>query len=382
MADDLKKGLEGVLVAESELSSIDGDVGRLVYRGYPIEALAEGASYEEVLYLLWHGHLPDERELSSFTEAMVAEREVDDAILETVRRLAEADEEPMAALRTATSMLSATEPEGDANAEDLDASLRKGRRITAKIPTVLAAFERYRQGDEPVDPNPELGLAANFLYMFTGTEPDEIAAETFDQALILHADHGLNASTFTSMVIASTMADVYSAITGGIGALSGPLHGGANQDVMEVLIEIDESDLDPHDWVEQATEEGRRIPGFGHRVYNVKDPRAHILQQRSEELAETGERKWYDITTTIERYLTEEKGLVEKGIAPNVDFYSGSVYYQLGIPIDMYTPIFAMSRAGGWIAHVLEYQDDNRLIRPRARYTGPEDQTFVPLEER
>ncbi|MFC7214231.1 citrate synthase [Saliphagus sp. GCM10025334] len=382
MADDLKKGLEGVLVAESQLSSIDGDAGRLIYRGYPIEDLAEGASYEEVLYLLWHGELPDAGELESFTDAMVAERAVDDAILEAVRSLAEADETPMAALRTATSMLSAMESESDAGAEDFEASLRKGRRITAKIPTVLAAFERFRQGEEPVDPDPELGHAANFLYMFTGEEPDDVAAETFDQALILHADHGLNASTFTAMVIGSTMADVYSSLTGGIGALSGPLHGGANQDVMEVLFEIEESHLDPRDWVEQATDEGRRIPGFGHRVYNVKDPRAKILQRRSEELAETGDDTWYEITTTIEDYLTEEKGLVEKGIAPNVDFYSGSVYYQLGIPIDTYTPIFAMSRAGGWIAHVLEYQRDNRLIRPRARYTGPEDQTFVPLEER
>ncbi|MFP8957458.1 citrate synthase [Natrialbaceae archaeon A-CW3] len=382
MADDLKKGLEGVLVAESELSSIDGDAGRLIYRGYSIEDLAERAQFEEVLYLLWYGHLPREAEYDEFTDAMAAEREVDDAILETVRSLADAGEKPMAALRTATSMLSATEPEGDSDADDFEASLRKGRRITAKMPTVLAAFERFRQGEEPLEPNQELGLAANFLYMFTGEEPDEVAAETFDQALILHADHGLNASTFTSMVIGSTMADVYSALTGGIGALSGSLHGGANQDVMEVLFEIDESDLDPRDWVEQATDEGRRIPGFGHRVYNVKDPRAKILQQRSAELAETGDSKWYDITTTLEAYLTDEKKLPEKGIAPNVDFYSGSVYYQLGIPIDTYTPIFAMSRAGGWIAHVLEYQRDNRLIRPRARYTGPEDQEFVPLEER
>ncbi|MFP9191604.1 citrate synthase [Natronosalvus vescus] len=382
MADDLKKGLEGVLVAESELSSIDGDAGRLIYRGYSIEDLAERAQFEEVLYLLWYGHLPTEAEYDEFTDAMAAEREVDDAILETVRSLADAGEKPMAALRTATSMLSATEPEGDSDPADFEASLRKGRRITAKMPTVLAAFERFRQGEEPLDPNPELGLAANFLYMFTGEEPDEVAAETFDQALILHADHGLNASTFTSMVIGSTMADVYSALTGGIGALSGSLHGGANQDVMEVLFEIDDSDLDPRDWVEQATDEGRRIPGFGHRVYNVKDPRAKILQQRSAELAETGDSKWYDITTTLEAYLTDEKKLPEKGIAPNVDFYSGSVYYQLGIPIDTYTPIFAMSRAGGWIAHVLEYQRDNRLIRPRARYTGPEDQEFVPLEER
>ncbi|SEW12800.1 citrate synthase [Natrinema salifodinae] len=382
MSDDLKKGLEGVLVAESELSSIDGDAGRLIYRGYAIEELARGTSYEEALYLLWNGYLPTEDELEPFADALMNEREVDDTVLETMEKLAAADERPMAALRTAVSMFSAFEPESDADPEDLDATLRQGRRITAKIPTALAAFERYRIGEEPVDPHPDLGLAANFLYMLTGEEPDDVAAETFDQALILHADHGLNASTFTSMVIGSTMADIYSAVTGGICALSGPLHGGANQDVMEVLMEIDESNLDPLDWVEQATDEGRRIPGFGHRVYNVKDPRAKILQERSEELAAEGDSKWYDITSTIEEYLTEEKGLVDKGIAPNVDFYSGSVYYQLGIPIDMYTPIFAMSRVGGWIAHVLEYQDDNRLIRPRARYVGSEDQGFVPLEER
>ncbi|RKD88048.1 citrate synthase [Halopiger aswanensis] len=382
MVDDLKKGLEGVLVAESELSSIDGDEGRLIYRGYTIEDLARGASYEEVLYLLWHGHLPAEDELESFTAALNEEREVSDDVLATMERLADADERPMAALRTAVSMFSASEPESDAEPDDLEASLRKGRRITAKIPTALAAFERYRLGEEPIDPDPDLGLAANFLYMLTGERPDDVAAETFDQALILHADHGLNASTFTSMVIGSTMADIYSAVTGGVSALSGPLHGGANQDVMEVLMEIDESNKDPLEWVEEATDEGRRIPGFGHRVYNVKDPRAKILQERSKELAAEGDSKWYDITTTIEEYLTEEKGLVAKGIAPNVDFYSGSVYYQLGIPIDMYTPIFAMSRAGGWIAHVLEYQEDNRLIRPRARYTGPESQEFVPLEER
>ncbi|NKE35421.1 citrate synthase [Natronococcus sp. JC468] len=382
MVDDLEKGLEGVLVAESELSSIDGDAGRLIYRGYPIEDLARGASYEEVVYLLWHGELPTADELAEFTASLNEERTVDDGVLETVERLADAGERPMAALRTAVSMLSAYEPEDDAEPEDLEATLRQGRRIAAKLPTVLAAFERYRLGEEPVDPDPDLGLAANFLYMLTGEEPDELAAETFDQALTLHADHGLNASTFTAMVIGSTMADIYSAVTGGISALSGPLHGGANQDVMEVLMEIDESDLDHREWVEQANEEGRRIPGFGHRVYNVKDPRAKILEERSKELAEEGEDKWYNYTTTIEQYLSEEQGLAEKGIAPNVDFYSGSVYYQLGIPIDMYTPIFAMSRVGGWIAHVLEYQQDNRLIRPRARYTGPEDQAFVPLEER
>jgi citrate synthase len=202
-------------------------------------------------------------------------------------------------------------------------------------------------------------------------------------ALTLHADHGLNASTFTTMVVASTLADVYSSVTAGIGALSGPLHGGANQDVMEMLVEIDDSDMGPVEWVEAAREEDRRIPGWGHRVYNVTDPRARILREKSRDLGEaSGDRKWYEYTSAIDDYLTEETGLPENGIAPNVDFYSGSVYYQLGIPIDLYTPIFAISRVGGWVAHVLEYQTDNRLIRPRGRYVGPEPREFTPIDER
>ncbi len=382
MSDELKRGLEGVVVAESGLSHVDGQVGKLVYRGYDIEDLALKADYEEVLYLLWHGELPTRAELDAFTDELVAEREVDDDLLETVATLAEAGERPMAALRTATSMLSAYEPEADADAEDRDAALRKGRRITAKIPTILAAFERARQGEDPVDPDPSLSHAGNFLYMLTGTEPDAVSEETFDMALTIHADHGLNASTFTGMVIGSTMADIYSGVIGGIGALSGPLHGGANQDVMEVLYEIDESEKDPVEWVTDVRESGRRIPGFGHRVYKVKDPRAKLLQAKLRDLSESsGDTKWLDYTTAIEEYLTEE-GLVEKGIAPNVDFYSGSVYDHLGIPLDMFTPIFAMSRAGGWIAHVFEYQEDNRLIRPRARYTGATDAEFVPIDER
>ena len=382
MSDELKRGLEGVLVAESDLSYVDGEVGKLVYRGHDIEDLARGASYEEVLYLLWYGSLPTREELDAFTAELATERDVDDDVLETVRTLADAGERPMAALRTATSMLSAYEPEPDADPEDLDATLRKGRRITAKIPTVLAAFERARQGEDPIAPDPDLSHAANFLYMLTGTKPDAVSAETFDMALTLHADHGLNASTFTAMVIGSTMADIYSGVTGGIGALSGSLHGGANQDVMEVLYEVDASDKDPVEWVKDAREDGRRIPGFGHRVYAVKDPRAKILEEKLRDLAESsGDTKWLDYTTAIEEYLTDQ-GLLEKGIAPNVDFYSGSVYDSLGIPVDMYTPIFAMSRVGGWIAHVVEYQEDNRLIRPRARYTGPDDTSFVPVDER
>jgi len=383
MADDVRHGLEGVLVAESELSDIDGENGRLVYRGYPIRQLAREATFEETLFLLWYGRLPGRTELEEFVRTMCEERDVDDAVVGALRDLAADDEDPMAALRTGVSMLSAQDPEPDVTPENAEGLLRKGRRITAQLPTVLAAYDRLRSGQEPVAPHDSLPHAENFLYMLTGEEPDEVAAETFDAALTLHADHGLNASTFTAMTVASTHADIYNAVTAGIGALSGPLHGGANQDVMETLIEIDGSDAGPVEWTEQAVAEGRRIPGWGHRVYEVKDPRATILQERSHALARsTGETKWCEYTEAIEEYLTEEEGLVEKGIAPNVDFYSGSVYYQLGIPVDVYTPIFAMSRAGGWVAHVREYVQDNRLIRPRGRYAGPDRRDLPALEER
>ena len=383
MSNQLKKGLEGVLVAESSLSYIDGDAGKLVYRGYDIEDLARNASFEEVLYLLWNGELPTEEELAAFADGLAEEQAIDQGVIDTLEMLAAQGERPMAALRTGVSMLSASEPEADADPEDLDAARRKGRRIVAKIPTILGAYDRLRRDEEPLDPDPSLSYAGNFLYMLTGEQPTAVAEETFDMALTLHADHGLNASTFTSMVIGSTYADVYSSLTGGVGALSGPLHGGANQDVIETLLELDESGKDPLAWVTEQTEQGRRIPGWGHRVYNVKDPRATILEAKLQDLSkESGETKWLDYTATIERFLTEEKGLPEKGIAPNVDYYSGAVYYQLGIPIDMYTPIFAMARCGGWLAHVLEYQEDNRLIRPRGSYVGPESRTVTPIGER
>jgi citrate synthase len=383
MSEQLSKGLEGVLVAESSLSDIDGDAGQLIYRGYDIEDLAREASYEEVLHLLWNGELPTEQQLAGFSDSMAADRAVSGGVLDTLADLAEADETPMAALRTGVSLLSAAEPEPDKDVEDADATRREGRRIVAKIPTLLAAYDRLRRGEEPIEPREDLSYAGNFLYMLTGEEPGGVAEETFDMALILHADHGLNASTFTAMVIASTQADLYSAVTGGIGALSGPLHGGANQDVMEVLQEVDGSSKDPLQWVKDRIDAGGRIPGWGHRVYNVKDPRAKILQSKLADLSEeTGESKWLDYTSTIEEYLTEEMALPAKGIAPNVDYYSGSVYHNLGIPIDMYTPIFAMSRSGGWVAHVLEYWQDNRLIRPRGRYVGPDIREFVPIEER
>ncbi|EJN59560.1 citrate synthase [Halogranum rubrum] len=379
MSDDLKRGLEGVLVAESELSHIDGDAGKLIYRGYPIEDLARDASYEEVVYLLWHGELPTQEELDSFEETMAAERELADGVHETVRELAETDENPMAALRTIVSNLSAYDEEADfEDVTDRQKNINQGRRITAKIPTALAAFQRIRQGDDPVAPREDLSHAANFLYMLNDEEPDDVLAETFDMALVLHADHGLNASTFSAMVTSSTLSDLHSAVTSAIGTLAGSLHGGANQNVMKMLKEVEAADMEPTEWVVNALDEGRRVPGFGHRVYNVKDPRAKILGEKSEELGEAaGDMKWYDMSVAIEEYIGEEKGL-----APNVDFYSASTYYQMGIPIDIYTPIFAMSRAGGWIAHVLEQYEDNRLIRPRARYVGAKDQTFVPVDER
>ena len=378
MSDDLKKGLEGVLVAESELSFIDGDEGRLIYRGYEIEDLARGASYEEVLYLLWHGDLPNREQYEAFRDAMASERHVADGVLDTVRELAEQDEDSMAALRTAVSQLSAYDDDASADPTDREANLRKGRRITAKIPTILAAYDRVRNGEDVVEPREDLSHAANFLYMLNGEEPNDVLAETFDMALVLHADHGLNASTFTSMVVASTLADLHSAIPGAIGALSGSLHGGANQDVMEALLELDDTDMEAVEWVEHLLDEGRRVPGFGHRVYNVKDPRARILGERSKELGEAaGDLKWYEYSSSIEEYIMEEKGL-----APNVDFYSSSTYYQMGIPIDLFTPIFVMSRVGGWTAHVIEQYEDNRIIRPRARYIGHENQAFVPLDER
>ncbi|RLM59755.1 citrate synthase [Halobellus sp. Atlit-31R] len=379
MSDDLKRGLEGVLVAESELSYIDGDAGKLVYRGYPIEDLARQASYEEVVYLLWHGELPTAEELDDFASWMAGTRSLNDEVLAEIRKLADADEVPMAALRTIVSSLSAYDE--DADHEDvtgLEANLRMACRITAKIPTALAAFERFRNGDDAIEPREELDHAANFLYMLNGEEPDEVLAETFDMALVLHADHGLNASTFSALVTASTLSDLYSAVTSAVGTLAGSLHGGANANVMRMLKEVDESDADPTTWVENALAEGRRIPGFGHRVYEVKDPRAKILGEKSKALAEAaGDTKWYDCSVAIEEYITEEKGL-----SPNVDFYSASTYYQMGIPVDIYTPIFAMSRVAGWIAHVLEQYDNNRLIRPRARYVGPQDLDFPSLDER
>ena len=379
MNEELHRGLEGILVTESELSRVDGEAGQLIYRGYPIEMLAENASFEEVLYLLWEGALPTKTQLASLQSKLTDARVLDDAVIDVLHSLAAADEDPMAALRTAASTLSSTDVKGsEFNPHDHDHVLEKGVKLTAKFPTIIAAFDRLRNNERPIEPRDDLDHAANFLYMLTGEEPDDVLVETLDAALVLHADHGLNASTFSAMVTASTYSDIYSAVTSAVGTLAGPLHGGANANVMRMLLEIDDSGQSPEAWVRESLDAGERIPGFGHRVYKVKDPRAYILGSMSESLGEAaGDLKWYEYSRSVEETME-----AETGIPPNVDFYSATTYYQMGIPIDLYTPIFAMSRVGGWTAHILEQYEDNRIMRPRSRYIGPESATFVPLDER
>jgi citrate synthase len=357
------KGLEGVVALESRLSAIDGDKGELIYRGYDIHDLAEQASFEEVIYLLWEGDLPDHNQLDAFNEQLRSERALPDDAIEMMRSIPD-DANPMGALQTMASALGLFDPETDEH--DEEANKRKAARLLARLPTAIAAYDRLRKGKEPVDPLPDKSTAFNFLYMLTGEEPGAAAENTFDVCLVLHADHGLNASTFTSRVIGSTLSDMYAAVSGAVGALKGPLHGGANQQVMKMLLELDESGQDPVEYVQGKLERKERVMGFGHRVYNVLDPRAAILREMVEDLSEEQDaRKWYEYSSKVQDTVGGEKDLY-----PNVDFFSASVYYMLGIDIDLFTPIFAMSRASGWTAHLLEQWDDNRLIRPRAEYVG------------
>lgn len=369
------RGLEGVIALESALSDIDGEKGQLIYRGYDINDLAEGACFEEVVYLLANGELPTRDELDKLTQELRSERALPAPVLDFLRNVPD-DAHPMAVLQTSVSALGQYDDE--ANVMEEAANRRKAVRILAQIPTLIASFDRLRKGLDPISPLDHGSMAHNFLYMLNGEEPGEAAERTFDVCLVLHADHGLNASTFTSRVIGSTMSDMYSAIPGAIGALKGPLHGGANREVMRMLIDIDEKGADPAEYVQERLEAGERVMGFGHRVYKTMDPRAAILRDMVKELSEKeGDTKWYDYSVEIMETVREEKGL-----APNVDFFSASTYYQLGIDPDLFTPIFALSRTAGWTSHLLEQWEDNRLIRPRAQYVGERDKTFVPIEER
>ncbi|HKK08016.1 MAG TPA: citrate/2-methylcitrate synthase, partial [Gemmatimonadota bacterium] len=353
---------------------IDGQQGKLLYRGYDIHDLAENAGYLETLYMLWHGDLPTREELEAFEAEVSAARSVPGGVVDLLRSLP-SDANPMTALQAAVAALGSHEP--DAGSNDRDVELAKATRLAAKIPTVIAAFDRVRNGHDPIEPRDDLSQAGNFLYMLSGEEPGEVAARALDTSLLLYLEHGFNASTFTCRVIASTLADLHSAIAGGIGALKGELHGGANEKAMRMILEID-SEEGAEAWVDQALSEHRKIMGFGHRVYRTEDPRATHLRRMSEELSEDlGDPKWHRIARRV-----EETMLDRKGINCNVDFYCGIVYYTLGIPLDLFTPLFAAGRTGGWSAHVMEQHGDNRLIRPRAEYTGPRDRRFVPIDER
>jgi citrate synthase len=369
------RGLEGVIALESELSSIDGQEGKLIYRGYDINDLAEGASFEEVVYLLSNGELPTQDQLDELRQQLRAERTLPTPVMEFLRNIPD-DAHPMAVLQTVVSALGLYDDE--ANAMDEASNRRKAVRILAQIPAIIAAFDRLRKGLEPISPLEDGSMARNFLYMLNGEEPGEAAERTFDVCLVLHADHGLNASTFTNRVIGSTMSDMYSAIPGAVGALKGPLHGGANREVMRMLLEIDEQGADPAEYVKEKLAAGERVMGFGHRVYRTMDPRAAILRDMVQELSEKeGALKWYEYSMAILETMRDEKG-----IDPNVDFFSASTYYQLGIDPDLFTPIFALSRTAGWTAHLFEQWADNRLIRPRAEYVGKRDRTFVPIDRR
>ncbi|HEY8469100.1 MAG TPA: citrate synthase [Longimicrobiales bacterium] len=373
------RGLEGVVVADTELSEIYGEEGRLIYRGYEIEDLARNVTFEEVCYLLLYGDLPNSAHLAQFRAQLERERAVNPALLDLLRALPR-ETHPMAALRTAASALAAFDPDAESMAEE--ANLRKAIRMTAQLPTLTAAWDRIRNGREPIAPREGLGHAANFLYMLTGKEPDELRAHVMDVALTLHAEHGMNASTFAARVTVATLSDMHSGLTSAIGTLKGPLHGGANERVMKMLLEIGEPDR-AEEWVRTALARGERIMGFGHRVYRTVDPRAPILRELAGRLAaQGGDTRWLDIASRIERVMREEMDRRGKKIYPNVDFYSASVYYTLGIPTDVFTNIFAMARTPGWAAHMIEQLRDNRLIRPQSRYVGPLGKKVKPIAER
>ena len=359
------KGLEGIVATTSSICWIDGDAGVLSYRGIDIHELAARSTFEETTYLLWNGKLPSSSELEAFKQELAAARELNPAVLDLLRAVP-AYASPMEVLRTAVSLLSIY----DADEKDSShaANLRKSFRLTAQIPMIVALFDRIRKGKSVVEADKSLSHAANFLWMLNGEKPSETATRAFDIALILHADHELNASTFAARVIAATLSDMHSAITGAIGALKGPLHGGANEATMKLLFAIDEAGEDPVEHVRGMFARKEKISGFGHRVYTTEDPRATHLRRMSEELGRAaGNTRWFNMSREIETFVKAEKKL-----NANVDFYSASTYTTLGIDIDLFTPIFAISRIAGWAAHVLEQHDNNRLIRPRADYTGPQ----------
>ncbi|WP_028561906.1 citrate synthase [Paenibacillus pinihumi] len=366
------KGLEGIVATTSSISSIID--GALTYRGIDIDELAEHATFEEVAYLLWYGKLPNQSELDELIGQLGAYAPIADQVIQQIK-LYPKDTNSMAALRTAVSSLALYDE--NANEMSQEANLHKAIKLQAQLPTVVAAFARIREGLEPIAPKQGVSVAHNFLYMLSGQEPDEVAVKALDQALVLHADHELNASTFAARVTVATLSDIYSGVTSAIGALKGPLHGGANEAVMVMLEEIGSLD-NVESYIQGKLDNKDKIMGFGHRVYKNGDPRAKHLQKMSQELGKlTGNLELFEMSVRIESIVTGQKGL-----KPNVDFYSASVYTALQIPRDLFTPIFAISRLSGWTAHILEQFENNRIIRPRAEYTGPVGQHYIPINER
>ncbi|NDL58470.1 citrate/2-methylcitrate synthase [Phytoactinopolyspora mesophila] len=375
MADKSSRGLADVVAATTSVSDIDGENGRLFYCGYDIHDIAGRISFEECVYLLQRGDLPQQQDLDDFEDELNRSRQIGpttEALLPHVVRNAS----PMEALRTLVSSLSADDP--DAADSSVEADRRKATRLVAQLPILVARYEAERNGRPAVEPDPDLGIAGNFLWQITGQYPSDRVQELFDTCLVLHADHTMNASTFTARVIAATLSDMHSAITGAMGALRGPLHGGANEAVMNTLASI-EGDVDAVDeFVRAELSAGRKLMGFGHRVYKTEDPRATHLRKMSEELSElAGDRRYYEFSRRMEQVVFDTKGLY-----PNVDFYAASVYHALGIPTDLFTPVFAISRMSGWTAHVIEQHEDNRLIRPASEYTGPRDRRWTDIAER
>jgi len=371
----INKGLAGIVAFSSTKSFIDGQKGELIYAGYDIDTLADNASFEEVCFLLWNDRLPNDKELNELNSKLQNSRELPEPVLNYIKSTSK-NAEPMAVLRTAVSML------GDfhnVQADDVEEfRLNQAITITAKIPTIIAAFDRARNDKNIVAPLNEKSTAYNFLYMLNDEEPGEKAEQTMNLCLILHAEHGMNASTFTNRAICSTESDMYSSVTGAIGALKGPLHGGANQQVMNMLLDIEEKDADPVDYVHGRLERKEKIMGFGHRVYKTMDPRARILRGMSKELSEeTGHENLYEWSEAILKTMKDEKD-----IDPNVDFFSATVYYSMGIKPDLFTCIFAMSRVSGWTGHYIEQAENNRLVRPRALYVGEKNKEWISVENR
>src|SRR6266545_5696132 len=370
----LIRGLEGVVAAETRLCDLDGRNGRLAYGGYDIDELARQATFEDVAYLLWHDELPGRGPREKFQAELAAARPIPDALIRAFA-LMPRDTDPMRVLQAAVAILGMHDP--DATDNSRAANLRKAARLTSQIATAMCAHHRIRSGQSPVEPSKDLSHAANFLYMLTGKAPTEVTVRAFDASLVLYAEHELNASTFTTRVIAATLSDMHSAVAGGVGALKGTLHGGAGEAVMRTLLEIGR--LDNVDaFVDRALAEKRRLMGMGHRVYTAGDPRAAILKGMAEDACrETGQALWYDLAVKLHTKVSATKKLI-----PNVDFYSAPLFYSIGIPVDLFTPVIATSRIAGWTANLLEQYDDNRLIRPRADYKGPGRKPFVPVEKR